>query len=524
MKKDKKYNLWLLLVVTAFLSSACFNTDDAEIKKIQATTSLSLPLAQGSLTIQDLLNKVDVVNVKVYPDGLVYFQYVKTIESTEIRKLFSFGNQNMSSPLPVPAGPYPGSATEVKLAPISSLLDFNFNPEKLSEIQFKNTSLSISAFLSPANPNFAFDVEVKLASVTLNGIPFQKRISGNANFSLDNYIAVLNSNKFAADLSIIIKPHANTVTLAPGTTLNVGLGFNGINFKYIKGFLGDRSTALAGQTFNVDAFGAALDKVKVSFANPQFSIEISNDYGIPLKLNFTSLEARKKSVILPMITNPASPITITIPSAPSWPTAVTPIVLTNAKQVANFIPDQIYYAATASVNQGLTTGTNFCADTSKLRVRIKSEVPLYGSASGIVLADTFNIDLGEVNSSDVQLASLKTKITNEMPLDASVQIYLADSKALLLDSIFTTAQQAIVVGSKVTATGDLQSAGVYDKDISLTTDKINKLFTAKKLILKSVMNTVKDANGSVIDVKFKSSYKMSLNIGLKVQLKISSTL
>jgi hypothetical protein len=524
MKKKYKYVLSIQLIAMALLLGGCFNTADMEIKKIQANTSFALPLAQGSLTIQDLLNKVDVVNVKVYPDGLVYFQYVKTIESTEIRKLFTFGNQNMSSPLPVPAGPYPGSATEVKLAAISSTLDFNFNPEKLSEIQFKNTSLSVSAFLSPANPNFSFDIEVKLASMTLNGVPFQKRISGNASFSLDNYIALLNSNKFTADVSIIIKPHANTVTLAPGTTLNIGLGFNGINFKYIKGFLGDRSTTLAGQTFNVDAFGSALDKIKVSFANPQFSIEIANDYGIPLKLNFTTLEARKKSVILPMITNPASPITVTAPSATPWPTAITPIALTNAKQVANFIPDQIYYAATANINQGLTTGVNYCADTSKLRVRIKSEVPLYGSASGIILADTFNIDMGQVNSSDVQVASMKTKITNEMPLDATVQIYLADSKALILDSIFTTAQRAIVVGSKVTATGDLQSAGVYDNDIPLTVDKINKLFTAKKLILKSVMNTVKDASGSVIDVKFKSSYKMSLNIGLKVQLKINSTL
>ena len=325
-------------------------------------------------------------------------------------------------------------------------------------------------------------------------------------------------------MSLIIKPHANTVTLAPGTTLNIGLGFNGINFKYLKGFLGDRSTTLAGQTFNVNAFGSALDKVKVSFANPQFSIEVANDYGIPLKLNFTSLEARKKSTILPMVTNPANPITITSASLPSWSTAITPIVLTNAKQVANFIPDQIYYAATANINQGLTTGVNFCADTSKLRVRIKSEVPLYGSASGIILADTFNIDLGQVNSSDVQVAAMKTKITNELPLDAFIQIYLADSKALILDSIFTTAQRAIVVGSKVTATGDLQTAGVYDNEISLSVDKINKLFTAKKLILKSIMNTAKDANGATIDVKFKSSYKMNLNIGLRVQLKINSTL
>ena len=81
MKKEYKYVLSIQLIAMAFLLGACFNTADMEIKKIQANTSLSLPLATGSLTVQDLLNKVDVVNVKVYPDGLVYFQYIKTIEN-----------------------------------------------------------------------------------------------------------------------------------------------------------------------------------------------------------------------------------------------------------------------------------------------------------------------------------------------------------------------------------------------------------------------------------------------------------
>ncbi|MFN5429870.1 MAG: hypothetical protein ACK498_03920, partial [Cyclobacteriaceae bacterium] len=48
----------LVLPLAAFFVS-CFNPADYEIKKIQASTSISLPLATGSLSIQDFLNKLD---------------------------------------------------------------------------------------------------------------------------------------------------------------------------------------------------------------------------------------------------------------------------------------------------------------------------------------------------------------------------------------------------------------------------------------------------------------------------------
>lgn len=516
---------WVASFAVATLAVGCFNSSEYEIKKIQTTTAVSVPLAFGSLNVQDILNKVDksIVDVKVYPDGLVYFQYVKTFESTDIRKLFVFPNKNLNLSLPVLPGSIPASATELRFTSVSSTLDFNFSPEKLKEIQFKSGNITVSTSLFPANPNFVFEVEVKLANFLLNGVPFQTRALSSTNFSLTNYIATLNDNKFPVDLALIIKPHTNTITVAPGTILTVGLSFSGMDFKYIKGFLGDRSTAIIPQTFNLDAFGAALDKSKVSFADPRFSVEISNDYGIPVTLTFNTLEARKNSTKVTMVTNPASPMALVAPAVLGQ-TTTSMVFVTNAKQITDLVPDEIYYSAAARINQSLTSGNNFCADTSKLRIKIRSEVPLYGSASGIILTDTFGIDLSAIKSSEVQTASLKAKVINELPLDATIQIYLADDKSLVTDSIFTTSQTAIVVGSKVNAIGELLSSGVYDNEIPLNQDKINKLLNAKKLIVKSVMKTVRNASGSPIDVKFKSTYKMDINIGLNTVLKINRDL
>ena len=164
------------------------------------------------------------------------------------------------------------------------------------------------------------------------------------------------------------------------------------------------------------------------------------------------------------------------------------------------------------------------ADTSKLRVSLSVEVPLYGQASNINLLDTVKIDLTDVDGSSINSAFLKAKISNELPLDANVQFYMTDDKYKILDSLLAPSQTAIIKGSTVTASGDLQAPGVYDQLIQLEKTKIDKIFTAKYIIIRALMNTSKNASGSLQDVKFKSKYKMNVDLGLLVNLKINAEL
>ena len=91
---------------------------------------------------------------------------------------------------------------------------------------------------------------------------------------------------------------------------------------------------------------------------------------------------------------------------------------------------------------------------------------------------------------------------------------------MLFRSLFTTAQTAIVKASTVNAQGELQSPSVLIQEIQITKETLDKIFTAKKLIIKARANTVKDSNGNQPDVKFKAAYKMSVNFGLKAKLKL----
>jgi hypothetical protein len=324
------------------------------------------------------------------------------------------------------------------------------------------------------------------------------------------------------EIAIFERPHATAVTITNPTSASVKIDFTTIDFQYIKGFFGDQSAlAIPAETIDVNAFGTSLNKASVSFAQPKITLSVSNDFGIPTKVTFGSLEARKKdgSKLLVQI-NPASPIAINRPVTLGQ-SATTDVSVTNANQLINFAPSLFFYQLSARINEGLTSGTNFCADTSKIRVTFKAEIPLYGKAAGILLADTFDIDLSEAKDTEVESGAIRSKINNQLPLDAFIQLYIADANSIIKDSLFTTAQTAIVKASTVNAQGELLNAGVTDTEASIPKEKLDKLFDAKKIIVKARMSTAKDGAGQQIDVKFKSTYKINVAFGVKAKLKLA---
>jgi hypothetical protein len=148
-------------------------------------------------------------------------------------------------------------------------------------------------------------------------------------------------------------------------------------------------------------------------------------------------------------------------------------------------------------------------------------IPLQAKASRITLADTVSVDLSDVNQSQIEEATLKVKITNQIPLDGTIQFYLADKNYVILDQLLTSDQTSLIKGSSVDATGDLKTAGLSDQSLALDKTKLNKLFSAKYIILSAIMSTSKDATGNFVDVKFKTQYKMTVETGISAKLNLN---
>jgi len=516
------FRLRPLLVFFCLVLTSCIDSDEYDVEGVTANPSITLPLAYGDLGIEDFLSNRDSSYIKVYDDGLVYLFYEQTLESPDIRNLIVIPDRDFEKAVPLPPAIIPPSSTEVSYAQTLPL-DFAFDPQNMDRLLLKQGTIAITSTVFPATPaGFSYDVVVELPDFKKNGVAFSQRISGSAILDLSGYDAKFTDDVTSLKLTVIQKAHASPVTIPLNTEVRIAMAFRDMDFEFAEGFFGDQTTAIPDQTISVDPFTPTSTTGDVSIADPRLSFIVVNEYGIPVDVIFDELEARKNgspSIKLQL----SAPYTIPV-EAPTTPgdSSTTSVSILNAKAILDYNPDQFYYKVKAQTNPGLTSGNNFCADTAVLKVRFRAEVPLYGSASGLILSDTTEIDISDVESSDVESIFLKAKIVNQLPLDARFQLYLADDRARIIDSIFTNQEaEDIIAPSTVTASGDLASPGVYDDEIEIPSAKVNKIFEARKLILVARMRTIKNADGTQPDVKFKASYKMNVKLGLRAELKVN---
>ena len=139
---------------------------------------------------------------------------------------------------------------------------------------------------------------------------------------------------------------------------------------------------------------------------------------------------------------------------------------------------------------------------------------------GITILDTLEVDLSDIDKTNVLEAALKVTAQNEMPLDANLQIYLLDEDYQLKDSLLAGNQMHVVKASTVDAAGDLEHAGVTNLELSLSPDRLSKLFTSRFLLVRAVMSTARDENNTLLNVKFRSNYRLNLNFGLLAKLNL----
>ena len=513
----------LLLAGVVFLAS-CLNEKDYDFREVSISPTFAFPLAHGDMGLVDLLSSSDSGYVKAYPDGLLYFSYTQTLASTDIRDRFSLPDNNSTTSFDLVPGTLPASSSSISFGSINRQIDLNLSPERLTEILLKSGDVNYSLGLSQATspPNLPLEATITLLDVvhktTLQPLTFVLT-NGTGSKQLKDYVMNLVDNRFGIRVDLVIKPHVATF-IPVNTKANVQLTFAGMDFSYIKGFFGDQLVQLPPQSIEISLFESSLKDAGVSFVEPKLSMSVINEYGTSCEVAFSTLQARKGAVTLPIQINPVSPINLTSPATLGQSTT-TNVDITNQQAILNLGPEKLEYTASARINKGLTNASNFLADTSKLRVTMSTEIPIYGKVTGVTMRDTIEVDLGDISEAKVVSSSLKISARNELPLDAYIQIYLADSTYQILDSLFAPNQTYIVKSSEVDAAGDLLTAGDSELKIGLDPDKVSKLFDSKFMFVKAIMSTARDSNDTPLNVKFRSSYRLSLHIGLLTKFKVT---
>lgn len=512
---------FILALALAALLGACIDSSQYEIDQLEANPDLSIPLGFGSLAIQDFINDSQSQYIKVAPDGLLFLQYTEELRSSDIRNLFDIPTKNINRSFVLPRGTYPANNRDIRLDSITEIVDLNLAPERLSEILLKTGRFEYQTSSTPGNSGISFVVQATLPDIAKSNVPVNVSISnaGSGVVDLTDHTMKLNQNRFTLKLVLILRSRTQPVTLGSNLSINFRAVFQSLNFRWIKGFFGDQSASLPEEQLGIGAFGNSLLGASVSFAEPKVELIVTNEYSVPARVDFIKLEARKGNQALPIQLSPANPVSINFPLVPGG-SAVTNTTITNTKALLDFAPTSFYYKANARINAGITAGSNFLTDTSKLKVRLNVEVPLYGRATNVQMMDTLDIDLADLSASKFDSTYFRIQAVNELPLAAALQFYFTGTNLVPFDSLFT-APQLFVNASTVNAAGDLLAAGQINRRIPIPTAKINQLLNAKKIIIRAVLNTSRNSAGNPPDVKFRSNYRLQLNLGLQSKLKLN---
>lgn len=372
-----------------------------------------------------------------------------------------------------------------------------------------------------------------LPTVTKNGIPFTQTININSNhisatnvtgsFDLSGYTFDLtngntSSNYLAANIQASVISSNMAVPIDTSDAVSADITISNIAFSYVDGYFGNQSINVPIDTLAFDLFKKSLG-MNVSLADPQITLKLKNSVGIPVNGDLSALAVIGENGSTVPFTGIANPLVINSPSVVGQ-SATTNIVInkntTNITSVLTSNPKSIIYGLIGTANPNGNQGLNFLTDSSAISVSMDMDVPLYGSVSGISLKDTVAFPSEAFNN--VKKATLRSIITNEIPVEASVQMYFLDGSYTVIDSMFSAGYEQIVPSSVIDGNGELVSASApKTTDMSADETKVEKLKASKYIVIASKLAT---ANNGTTAAKFYAQYKMNVKLGIVAKVVI----
>lgn len=523
----KKNRLLLSLLVLPLMVS-CLDTQEYEMDGLQLQSSYALPLFKGKLGLKDFLQNIDSTTLGVRDDDVLYFMYQQDFEPEITNDLITIPDVGANEAFTVPAEVVVPANSEQKILGVENEMTIG-STQEFESILYKAGQLNYALNTTIGLP---LEISIEFPSITRDGTPLSgsaiSDAGGVANdvMSLEGAEADFTTSSTGNTLPYTIKITAinNTnsdFTIESGEKINAFLELVNQDFKLVKGFFGEMEAIISGVNLKVGPFDELL-KYDINFSEINLEMKVFNQYGIPMTFSFPTFEAlNSDGERMDLQTNPAGDIKIEAPNTPGEET-VTPIKVENASELIKFNPEEINVEMYAELNKGQTTADNFITDTSKLSFNLSADIPLIGSFKNLIIQDTLAIDFkNDFGGLEVKKMALKTKLTNEFPFEGNFQVYLLDERQQVIDSLLSQEQTNIIPGSKVTSTGDLSEAGVYDEFIHISLEKLENLSNATQLLIKASLNTSPGTNNEFPNVKFKSGYTIDINLGLLTEIETS---
>jgi hypothetical protein len=500
-----------LFLSLCLLLSSCKNYEDFDrIDGVDYNGEMAVPLTFGSISLQDILDDSDVENelssLIINPDGSMVLVYESDQVSLNIAGTY---DSIPDFPLVIPET---SNEFELQL----------FEEFDVQELRLKRGSLRFQ-MQSPHQEDI--NVLITLPNFTKNGAVFnvQKTIHYNGSAPSEAFIDPINMAGYTLSLDNNMMTMYYQAQTANGNNVEifpiVGMAENW-EYDFIKGNWKADTIQISRDTMLIDLYENSIGG-NITFADPRISIIVNNSFGFNTQVNITELQLitpDNESIWLEseVLSNG---ITLNYPSLTEvGNTKETAFTLnknnSNLADLLNARPKQLIYDAAILINpENNNSLSGFMTDNSGLDFRFKTELPIYGTASGFTIEEPMELDWNDLDN--IEAIEFKIIVDNGMPIEAGMQLYFLDEQDNRVDSLYSDYQYLIKAAS-VGNDGQVTAATQTVSFVTFDAARVERIKNSSRMLMGATFSTANEGN---TPVRIMTTQEMAVKVGMKVRLK-----
>jgi len=395
---------------------------------------------------------------------------------------------------------------------IDDKLVLDINPMQLNFIETKEGYINVEVFntlpeeihfnytMPEAKKNsipLSFSGTVPAASSSTDG--YYHNIIDLSEYNI-NFMGLNNDtvNTLNYTLSASIDSSGNLIPLSLNDSIYLKSKFYDVTPNFAEGWFGNDTIFESGIS-EIEAI-KELANAQIDFNEAKLSITTENGIGVKGAVMFNNIKAINyntgNQAVLEL---PSQYSPFEIDKAENTGSSAIPVTNSmflnssnsNTNEVVSVIPNSIEYDINFYLNYNqspppLGTGTDFVYYGDEIKSNIEIEIPLSLIASNLVLNDTVDLDINNIN--EIENGKFYLFAYNGFPLDADIQIYLLNDSLNIVDSLFN--ENTIVYAASVNQTSNRVEESTKSKlAIPMNKEKFDLFIRTKKLRIKSNFKT-----------------------------------
>lgn len=256
----------------------------------------------------------------------------------------------------------------------------------------------------------------------------------------------------------------------------------------------------ADQPYSIGVFGSTI-LAEQHIAEPKFSLNFINSFGLPSSVNFTRFEVKNNNGTITSVAHEgpinSGDLLIGSPNILKYATDTKPSDTTklkldplnsNIEDLFDIAPESLSFGATFNIGDAADSNHDyFIRSDSKFRLLSEIEVPLSGWVVTNEIADTIlNVDWpdfeNDINLTD-QSFRLKFKFTNGLPLNMYLQVNFLDTNGALVTQLFDAGSEQLIKSAPIAANGESSGTTLAYSYISIDKAKYDQMALSKDMVI-----------------------------------------